>query len=325
MNFLRAFLFLPALSLTVLGEIPPPSAETLSVEKISSKEEALDLLLSERESSRKFQSAIDGARKSGVTEQAILEARFLYHVDHREDDAIAALLPEFIKQRENFKIEDSAIFNVKEDWLAVNEYVQAISALKGGDKQSFKAHITEAFWLSPRQAAAFAPQIERIRLEDAMREVKVDFTNKFLNVLGSEAITLESLKENKKAILFHFWSPASQECEASLPDYMMTAKELIAKGFAVVSISPEAPPKILTDSRALLTPLGPELQGHWLIDSKENSLARQLRVQTLPTFVLVSNQGQILYNGDPTDDGFWDALKNVNPEISRPTLSEVGE
>ena len=37
------------------------------------------------------------------SEQAILEARFLYHVDRREDDAIAAMLPEFLKQQEHFK------------------------------------------------------------------------------------------------------------------------------------------------------------------------------------------------------------------------------
>jgi hypothetical protein len=325
MHLIKAFLFLSVFSFTATGETSLPSAEVSGVENASSKTDALDRLLSERESVSKLQVAIDEARKAGVTEQAILEARFLYHVDQREDDAIVAMLPDFVKQREKFKIEDSAIFGVKEDWLAVNEYVQAIAALKSGDKKSFKTHITEAFWLSPRQAAAFAPQIDRMRLEDAMREVKVDFESKLLNAMDGEAVTLKNLTKDKKATLIHFWSPASQECEASLPDYMTTAKALIAKGFAMVSISPESPPKILTDARTLLMPLGPELQGSWLIDSKENSLARKLRVQTLPTFVLVSNEGHVLYNGDPTDDGFWDALKKVNPEISRPQLDEAGE
>ena len=67
---------------------------------------------------------------------------------------------------------------MKEDWLAVIEYVQAIAALKKGDKAAFKTHITEAFWLSPRQASAFAPHIDRMRLEEAMRAVKIDFETK---------------------------------------------------------------------------------------------------------------------------------------------------
>ncbi len=87
----------------------------------SPREAALDNLLAERESPKALKAAIAEARKAGVSEQAILEARFLYHVDHREDEAIAAMLPEFLKQRDGFKLEDSAIFGVKEDWLAVIE------------------------------------------------------------------------------------------------------------------------------------------------------------------------------------------------------------
>ena len=58
--------------------------------------------------------------------------------------------------------------------------------------------------------------------------------------------------------------------------------------------------------------------GAWLIDRKESPLARDLRVQTMPAFILVSNEGRILFNGDPTDDGLWDALTKLDPKIIRP-------
>ncbi|MEX1114552.1 MAG: hypothetical protein WEB53_04840 [Akkermansiaceae bacterium] len=86
-----------------------------------SRETALDNLLSERDSDKALEAAIIDARKTGISQQAILEARFLYHVDRREDKAIAAMLPEFLKQRDLFKLEDSEIFGIKEDWLAVVE------------------------------------------------------------------------------------------------------------------------------------------------------------------------------------------------------------
>ena len=50
-----------------------------------------------------LEAVIAAAKQAGIKEQAILEARFLYHVDRREDDAIAAMLPEFLKQQELFK------------------------------------------------------------------------------------------------------------------------------------------------------------------------------------------------------------------------------
>jgi hypothetical protein len=309
---------IPAVCLSLFAVIAITAAGT-------PREDALDNLLSERDSDQAFAAVIEAARKTGVTEQAVLEARFLYHIDRREDDAIAAMLPEFLKQREVFKIQDSAIFGVKEDWLAVVEYVHAIASLKKGDKGAFKSHITEAFWLSPRQASAFAPQIDRMRLEEAMQAVRIDFETRLIALGGGDAIALKSLMADRKAMLLHFWSPASKECEASLPDFLITAKSLGEKGVAMVSLLPEDSPELLTNAREMIRPLGVNPPGAWLIDQKENPLARELRVQTLPVFVLVSNDGRVLFNGDPADDGLWDALKKIDPEITRPVTGNGTE
>ena len=285
------------------------------------KQNALEELLAERDSDRALEAAIDNARKCGVSEQAILEARFLYHVDRREDAKIAAMLPEFLKRRDEFKLKDSAIFALEEDWLAVVEYVQAMDALEKNDKASFKKHITEAFWLSPRQAAAFAPQVERIRLEEFMRTVKVDFTTSLRSVKSSDAVALEALIAGKNALLLHFWSPLSPECEAAMPDFATTAAELESHGVAVASLIPENSPKQLSAARAMIDSIGEKSCGRWLVDSVEKSLGRELRVQNLPTMVLVSPQGAVLFNGDPTDDEFWKSLNTIDAAITRPKSS----
>lgn len=313
---------LPFILITSAFAQPEPAKEAPDT---SAKETALDNLLSERDSDKALDEVIEAARKNGISEQAILEARFLYHVDRREDDDIAAMLPEFTKQSENFKLADSAIFSVKEDWLAVCEYVQAISSLKKGDKADFKTHITEAFWLSPRQASAFAPHIERMRLEESMRTVKIDFETKLVNLTGGDPTSLKSLLKDKKAMVMQFWSPSSRECEGSLPDYATAAKALGEKGIAMVTILPDDSVKTLADTRKMIAPLGAKPPGAWLIDQKENPLARQLRVQSLPLFVLISNEGRVLFNGDPTDDGLWDALIKIDPQIQRPESHGIGE
>lgn len=291
---------------------PPPAV---------TKEAALDNLLAERDSDKALETAIEVARKSGVNEQAILEARFLYHVDRREDAKLAAMLPEFLKRRDEFKIEDSAIFAVKEDWLAVVEYVEAMDALARNDKDAFKKHVTEAFWLSPRQASAFAPQVERIRLEECMRSVKIDFSITLQQVKQGEPVALDALITGKKALLLHFWSPLSPECEASMPDFASTAAELEAHGVSVASLIPENAPKQLDGARAMLAALDGKQAGRWLVDSAEKSLGRELRVQNLPTMVLVSPEGKVLFNGDPTDDEFWVALNKIDTAITRPKSS----
>lgn len=281
---------------------------------------ALDNLLAERSSEQALEALIQTAKKTGIKDQAILEARFLFHIDRNEDAAIAAMLPEFLKQREFFKIEDSAIFSVKEDWLAVTEYVQAISSLGKGDKAAFKSHITEAFWLSPRQASAFAPQIDRLRLEESMSTIKLDFETRFTPLAGGDPISLKSLLKDNKAMILHFWSPSSSECEASMPDYLITAKALAESGIAMVSILPDSTTEVITAARASINSLGKSLPGAWIIDPMEKPLVRELRVQTLPIFILISNEGKILFNGEPSDRALWKTLENINPKIQRPEI-----
>ncbi len=329
MRLLPILAFLVFAAHPVIAETTEPLPEkneaTADSGVSSPREIALDNLLSERESDKALDTAIADARKNGISEQAILEARFIYHVDRREDDAIAAMLPEFEKQGENFKLEDSEIFSVKEDWLAVLEYVKAIGSLKKGDKAAFKSHITEAFWLSPRQASAFAPHIERMRLEDAMRSVKIDFATRLAPLAAGDPVPFNQLMKDRKAMLIHFWSPLNRDCESSMPDFVIAAEALAGKGIAVVSLLPDDSPEILTAARRMIHPLGANPPGAWLVDSRESPLARTLRVQVLPAFVLVSSEGKVLFNGDPTDDAFWDTLTKIDPQIARPEIHGKGE
>lgn len=298
----------------------PSAAPAAAMAKATPREAALEHLLSERESPAALQHAIEQARKRGLSEQVILEARFLFHVDRHEDDAIIALLPEFTKRRDSLQLEDSEIFATKEDWLAVNEFVVALAALKKGDTDAFKQHITEAFWLSPRQGAVFAPYIDRLRLEAAMRSIKFDFTARFVTIHSDPPDSLKNIVGGRKALLLHFWSPWSNESVAAMPDFIITAKALTAHDIAVVSILADGSANVLTEARASLKALGAKPPGAWLLDENAHPLKRELRVQTLPTMVLIATDGRILFNGHPAAAELWIALRNINPAIRRPAL-----
>lgn len=307
----------------------PPAAEgpanppaTATAVDVAQRDAALEQLLAERESPAALQRSIDKARKAGVSEQAIFEARFLFLVDCHDDDGIAGLLPDFTRLSATFKIEDSGIFAAREDWLAVGEYIKALAALKQGDKTAFKQHITEAFWLSPQQGAAFAPHIERLRLEEAMRAVRIDFDSRFKTINAEGSQSLKKIIGGNKALLLHFWSPWSDGSEAGMPDFTITARALAASGVAVASILPEGGEKILKDAAGSIKDLGAAPPGAWLIDDDGLPLHRRLRVRGFPTMVLVGLDGTILFNGDPTDESLWAALRKIDPEIRRPLLGD---
>ena len=76
----------------------------------------------------------------------------------------------------------------------------AIAALEKGNQEGFKKHILEAFWLSPGQGAAFAPHIERVRMKQAMKKIRVDDHLPLTDLHGSPT-TLAALRGDAKAVL----------------------------------------------------------------------------------------------------------------------------
>jgi hypothetical protein len=306
-----------------MGASPLPAQEGAPRDAPSGpREELVEMMLSERESAEALGKAIAAARAAGISEQAILEARFLFHVDRSEDKEIAALLPEFLARKDKFKLSDSEIFGNADDWLAVTEYVQALAALEKGDKEGFKRHIIEAFWLSPRQGAAFAPHIDRIRLMDAMKAVRVDFEKPYKEMIAGGDTKLGEILGARKALLLHFWSPWSRECEATLEDFLITAEHLAGHGVAVVSVLPETSEKVIADANAMLRETGKKIPGTWIVDTGKNPVSARLRVQSVPVVVLVSPEGVVLYNGHPADGEFWKALAERDPSIERPEVEE---
>lgn len=303
-----------------LAQEPKPEEDPYAA--LPPKRAALERMLSERGTASVFEAAVKKAREQGVSEQAILESTFLYHVDRREDDKLAALLPEFLKRKDSFKIDESEIFAVREDWLAVVEYVQAIAALRKDDRDGFKKHITEAFWLSPRQGSAFAPHIDRLRLDEAMRGIRIDWSTSLATLFPGEPVELSSLMKDRKAMLFHFWSPWSRECEESMPDFKTSALELQKNGIAVASLVFEVTPDALKDAGSIVAALGSPPPGAWLVDREKNSFHRMLRIQSVPSMVLVSPEGRVLFNGHPSDDRLWESLSAIAPDLKRPALKE---
>ena len=302
----------------LFAQLEPPAEDS----KMTPREDAVEQLLSERESPEALEKAIAAARTLRVPEQAILEGRFLYHVDQAEDEKIAALLPDFIKMEDQFQLEDSEIFASTDDWHAVVEYVKALDAITKGDKDGFKQHITEAFWLSPKQGAVFAPHIERIRLMDEMKTIRIDLEKKYIGTLSRESVSLGDIMGKKKGLLLHFWSPWSRECEATLPDFFITAEHLLSMDLAVASILPETSEKVIKDAKAMLEATGKKIPAAWIVDTEKSPVSATLRVQSVPAVVVVSANGQILFNGHPTDDNFWKALEALNPAIVRPEMRE---
>jgi len=311
-----AVLLSAALLCNACGEEPPaapPAAEKPA-------KEALLQALFESQEAASLQAAITAARTGGVSEQAILEARFVSLVDQADFTALGALGDELQEAAAHFKVEDSAIFTVKEEFLAIVEYSRAMAALAAKDNKAFKEHIKEAFWLSPNQAAAFAPHIERLRLNEAMAQLKIDFQLPLTLQESGKATSLAEASGGATHVLLHFWSPWSDECSAFLGDFIATSNELSKNGVAVISVLAESAPDVLPDATEFLNAAKTKAACQWVLDNPDQPHSRELRLANVPTFALVHKDGRVLFNGHPAEDELWNQLKLAVPTIKRPEV-----
>ena len=60
--------------------------------------------------------------------------------------------------------------------------------------------------------------------------------------------------------------------------------------------------------------------GTWIVDNSTSPLAGPLRIQDIPTVVLLDRKGAVLFNGHPSENELWEKLSTVSPKVRRPAL-----
>jgi hypothetical protein len=288
-----------------------------STQLSKAKEAAMEKLFSTL-GQDEFGTALQEAQQADVHPQVLLEARFLNLIDLENYAAIAGMAPELNEKRDAFDPNHSEVFALKDDWLAIVHYAQALAALEKNNKGDFKKHITEAFWLSPRQAQAFGQHIERLQLDEAMQSIKLPLTKSLKSQIGGQLATLAQHMEGSKAIILYFWNPMSQEIQVNLPDFVVTTQTCHLNNIPVLAILTGQYPDMIQDAEIIRKEDAAQAQCTWLIDSNNKSLGSLLRVRDIPTMVIVSPEGKILFNGHPADNAFWIALEKLSPKFKRP-------
>lgn len=271
----------------------------------------MDALFSIPETAPALDAAIAEAKKQGVPEQTILEARFLFHVEHKNDQGIIDLLPIWEKQITAFTLDQSEIFATKEDFLAVIEFARSLKALQQNKRDDFKKHITEALWLSPGQASAFTPYIENLRLSEHIKATTIDLDLQILTLHENNPHSLKAALGDNRALLLHFWSPWSPDCETSLTDLTNITPALNKEKIALASILIDGRTEILAEAKEFIKGQDKPLIGPQLLDRTKDSLAAQLRVTDLPTLVLLTPDGKIHFHGRPGDDKLLEKIKQL--------------
>ena len=292
----------------------PESSEEIS----GPREQIIENLLSfSGESEEQLEQLIQEARRLKAPEQTLREARLLFYLSRGDEAGLALLAAEYAQTGELFKESDSQLFTQRNDWLGMIEFLQAVRARRAGDEARFEKGIKEAFWLSPAHSSAFAPFLERHHKRKALALVQIQPTLSLKSV-NQKTESFAQWKKDKKALVFHFWSPWSLDCEKSLHDFLLTKRALAEHDIAVISVIVQPTAQLKKETPAFLRRynLSPDEQFY---DNKEPSLVNLLHIQMLPAMTLITPTGKVLFSGSPDEPEFWEQLQEISPQIKRPS------
>ena len=282
------------------------------------KEQLINQLMETRDK-ESFELAYQQGVQFGLSQQTLLEARFLFLVDEGKRSSLAAFAPMLQKQLPDFNANDSTIFATLEDFQSIVEYTLALASLERNEEDAFKKHITEAFWLSPTQAGLFEPLITETRIKNAMKNLKLDLSILFKDQTApSDQTTLKQHLGNSKAILLYFWSPWIEQSLEAMEEYSQLSKALMTKKIPSTFVLLNGVEESINEANLFLEKRKTQFQGHWIIDNEKDSLVSLFRIQNFPTVVLLSHKGTVLFNGHLKDPVLKERLDTLSSESNTP-------
>lgn len=128
---------------------------------------------------------------------------------------------------------------------------------------------------------------------------------------GDKTVTLAELVKDKKAVLLDFYATWCGPCMKEMPALQKKSQILLPQGVDVVGIN------IDRDDRTKAEKLRQDraIDFHWVMDSEDEPHSKYYDVTTVPRMVLLSQSGEVLFNGHPQDAKLQEALKKLGVSL----------
>lgn len=128
---------------------------------------------------------------------------------------------------------------------------------------------------------------------------------------GEGAMTLTELLKDKKAVLLDFYATWCGPCMQEMPALQKKSQILMPQGVEVVGIN------IDRNDRAKAEKLRKDraIDFHWVMDSEDEAHSKHFDVTSVPRMVLLSQSGEVLFNGHPQDAKLQEALKKLGVSL----------
>lgn len=294
---LKAFTFKAAASLLVFSSLAHGQEDVrVALEK---------LITQSRSEPAQFDAAVTEARAAGIEDQGVMEALLVRAITRGEvgsdfDEVIEGI--EILAPNWNY---GKSVLLTSSDKVDSNlALLRTRKAYLENDDVNFEKYAKETYWLDPELAGLISPWIEKHRMTEKLKTLRVPMAQSFTTSSG-EQVALNELAAGNKAILLDFWASWCGPCMQLMPELVKKQKKYSPQGVAVVGMNIE------NTELAEKTRKDFKIDFPWLVEGEAAPLRRQLNITSFPHMVLLSPEGEVLFMGHPQDPSLNVALSKV--------------
>lgn len=292
--------------------LPPAQHVPQLVSLAHAQEEAtMEALFSPGSTSEEFAAAQKKAKAEGASEQLLLESSVIRSFYSQDKQALVTLLKPLQDAGAKLELEESQLFQKRTDYESLVEGISALQAEQQDNAAAFEKHIKEAVWLaSPMLQPVYLSWLNTYRAAAEMKNVRVPLE---LELQDSEGKTtsLKAVLGDGKAILVDFWAEWCAPCMNAMGELKEKGAALAPQGVVVAGLNTEKNGVEI----AARVKKNKEINLPWLVEPSGQPYSRLLNIDSIPRMVLVSPQGEVLYNGHPSDPALKTALAKVGAKL----------
>ena len=275
------------------------------------------LLAAARDTESDFKAVYAEAEEKGLASSLLLESKVLRGLSTGDLDALLTLIPELESPGEDFRFglgeEFTFISTLQLDGFS--DALKCIDAYKKDDLAAFEKFAISSFSKAPdfNQAFGIGELLNQIRYDEvqaiAMESVGVPMDMELASVEG-DVRTLSGWMGDNKALLIDFWASWCGPCIRLMPALKDKSETLASQGVFVAGVNTDRGSSQKTKAESTREKHGME-SVPWLLDRNGGDLSNHLMVDSIPRMVLIDPEGNVLYNGHPSDPALKAALGKI--------------
>jgi thiol-disulfide isomerase/thioredoxin len=268
--------------------------------------ELADKLFSNELEEAAFQQAVVAARKGGVPEPIVYEARLIRLVELNDTERLVKLLPEGEKYLgKEVNPAQNRVLRKANEAEGILFGLRALDAAHKDDAAGFEQAIKEAFWKAPGLARVLGGWVQDFQQQQRMANLVLPLDLP-LKTSEGKTTTLKQLLGTHKALLLDFWASWCTPCMNAMPELKSRGQKLAPQGVVVVGINTEndaaSAARVKADQKIDLP---------WLLEPADEPYSGLLDIDSIPRAILVSAAGKVLYNGHPAAAKLGQALAKL--------------